>query len=105
MFLNWMLQSSKEFNRENFNTSAITFKRHASKQELKGEITGDLAHQSPRGNMHKLFDCIRTPLKRFLAILTFHKKEIELRHLDKRTNPGSALLLSAIFLKLTIHLI
>ena len=94
-----MPQSSKEINRENFNTSAITLKRHASKQELKGEITGDLAHQSPRGNMHKLFDCIRTPLKRFLAILTFHRKEIELRHLHKRTNPGSAPACVRYFLK------
>ena len=46
--------------------------------------------QSPRGNMHKLFDCIRTPLERFLACLTFHKKEIRLRHLHKRTNTGPA---------------
>ena len=35
MFSNWMLQS-KEFDPENFNTSAITLKRHASKQELHG---------------------------------------------------------------------
>ena len=28
------------------------------------EITGNLEHQSPRGSMYKLFDCIRTPLKR-----------------------------------------
>ena len=84
-----MLQS-KEFNPENFNTSAINLKRHASKQELHGGNHGELAHQSPRGNMLKLFDCIRTPLKRFLACLTFHRKEIRLRHLHKRTNPGSA---------------
>ena len=50
------------------------------------EITGNLAHhQSP------LYNCliVRTPLKRFLACLTFHRKEIGLRHLHKRTNPGS----------------
>ena len=58
-------------------------------KSLTGEIMGNLAHQSPRGNMHKLFDCIRTPLKHFLVILTFHRKEIGLRHLHKRTNPGS----------------
>ena len=46
--------------------------------------------QSPRGNMHKLFDCIRTPLERFLAFLTFHQKEIRLHHLHKRTNTWSA---------------
>ena len=34
-------------------------------KSFTGEIAGNLAHQSPRGNMHKLFDCIRTPLKRF----------------------------------------
>ena len=36
-------------------------------KSFTGEITGNLAHQSPRGNMHKLFDCIRTPRKLFLA--------------------------------------
>ena len=85
MFSNWMIQN-KEFNPKNFNTSAITLKWHASKQELHGNF----AYQSPRGNMHKLFDFMRTPLKRFLACLTFHRKEIRLRHLHKRTNPGSA---------------
>ena len=54
------------------------------------EITGKLTHQSPQRNMQKLFDCIRPLLKRFLACLTFHRKEIRLRHLPKRTNPGSA---------------
>ena len=54
------------------------------------EITGKLARQSRQGNMQKLFDCIRPLLKRFLACLTFHRKEIRLRHLHKRTNPGSA---------------
>ena len=52
-------------------------------KSFTGEITGNLAHQSPWASMHKLFDCIKTPLKRFLY-------EIRLRHLHKRTNPGSA---------------
>ena len=39
--------------------------------------------------MHKLFDCISTPLKRFLACLTFHREEIRLRHLHKRKNTDS----------------
>ena len=56
----------------------------------------NLAHQSPQGNMHKLFDCIRTPLKRFLACLTFRRKETRLRHLHKKTNTGSASALPAI---------
>ena len=55
------------------------------------EIRGKLDHQSPQENMQKLFDCIRSLLKRFLACLTFHRKKIRLRHLHKRTNPGSAL--------------
>ena len=38
MFSKWMLQS-KEFNPENFSTSAVTLKLHALKQELHGEIT------------------------------------------------------------------
>ena len=59
-------------------------------KSLIGEITGNLAHQSPRGNTHKLFHCIRTLLKLFLATLTFHRKEIGRCHLHKRTNPGSA---------------
>ena len=71
MFSNWMLQS-KEFNTENSNTSAITFKQRASKQKLLGEITENLAHLSPRENIHKLFDCIKTPLKYFLPYLAFH---------------------------------
>ena len=89
MFSDWMFQS-KEFNPENSNTSAINLKQHGSKQELLGEITENLAQQSPRGNMHKLFDCINTPLKRFLPCLAFHRKEIQLCHLHKSTNPGSA---------------
>ena len=59
-----MLQC-KEFNPENFNTSPITFKRYASEEELHEEITANLEHQSSREKMHKLFDCIKTPLKRF----------------------------------------
>ena len=50
----------------------------------------NLAHQSPLGNMHKLFASIQTPLKPFLACLTFHRKEKQLHHLHQRTNPGSA---------------
>ena len=42
MFLNWMLQS-KEFNPENFNTSAINLKRHALKQELHGGNHGEIS--------------------------------------------------------------
>ena len=89
MFWNWMLQS-KEFKPE-----TLTLRQSPSNDMLQykrftGEITENFAHQSPRGNMHKLLDCIRTPLKRFLACLTFHRKEKRLRHLHKRTNPGSA---------------
>ena len=53
------------------------------------EIADSLAHQSPRGNMHKLFDCIKTPLERFLPCLAFHRKDIQLFHLHKRINSGS----------------
>ena len=60
------------------------------------EITGKLARQSPQENMQKLFDCIRPLLKCFLACLTFHRKEIRLRHLHKRTNPGSAPAVSSV---------
>ena len=60
-------------------------------KSFTGVIMGNLAHQNPRRNMHKLLGCIRTSLKRFLACLTLHRKEIRLRHLHKRTNPGSAL--------------
>ena len=56
-------------------------------KSFTADITGKLAHQSPRGNMKKLFDFIRPLLKRFLACLTFHRKEIRLCHLHKRTNP------------------
>ena len=61
------------------------FKTRASR-----ENHGNLAHQSPRGNMYKLFNCISTPLKRFSACLIFHREEIRLRHLHKRTNTGPA---------------
>ena len=56
-------------------------------KSFTGEITENLAST---GKYAKLFDYTRTPLKRFLACLTFHRKEIGLRHLHKRTNPGSA---------------
>ena len=47
------------------NTSAVILKRHASKQGLHGGNLGKLSTPKYTGNMHKLFDCIRTPLKRF----------------------------------------
>ena len=50
----------------------------------------NLAHQSLGGNMHKLFDCIKTPLKRILCCLAFHRKKIRLCYLHTRTNPESA---------------
>ena len=59
MFLNWMLQS-KEFNPENFNTSAINLKDMLRNKSFMAEITGKLAHQNPQGNMQKLFDCKAT---------------------------------------------
>ena len=58
-------------------------------QSFTSEVKGKLAHHSPRRNMQKLFNCIRTPPKRFLTCLTFQRKEIRFRHLYKRTNPGS----------------
>ena len=36
-------------------------------KSFRGEITGNLEDQSPLGSMHKFFDCIKTPLKYFLA--------------------------------------
>ena len=63
MFSNWMFQS-KEFNTGNSSTSEITLKQHASKQLLEGNNKEPSA-SSPQGNMHKLFDCIKTPLKHF----------------------------------------
>ena len=53
------------------------FKRTTSRGKLRG--------------MRKLFDCIKTPLKRFLTSLTLHRKEMQPRHLHKKTNPGSTL--------------
>ena len=47
MFLNWMLQS-KEFNPENFNTTAVNLKRHASKQELHGGNHGEISASKSR---------------------------------------------------------
>ena len=52
MFLNWMLQS-KEFNPENFNTSAINLKRHASKQELHGGNHGEISASKSTGKYAK----------------------------------------------------
>ena len=87
MFSNWMLQS-KDSIRKNFKNLTISLKR-ATCFNTKAS-RGNLAPQSPRGNMHKLSDCIRTPLKRFLACLPFHRKKIRLRHLHKRTSTESA---------------
>ena len=88
------------FKVRNLTRKTLTLRQSHSNYMLHGEITekstrasrryhGNLAHESPRGNMHNLFDCISTPLKRFLACLTFHREEILLRHLHKRTNTGS----------------
>ena len=82
------------FKVENSTRKTLTRRQSPSNDMLQnkrftGEITGNLAHQSPRGNMHKVFDYIRTPLKTFLACLRFHMKEIRLRHFHKKTNPGS----------------
>ena len=52
MFLNWMLQS-KEFNPENFNTSAINLKQHASKQELHGGNQGEIRSSKSTGKYAK----------------------------------------------------
>ena len=52
MFLNWMLQS-KKLNTENFNTSAIKLKRHASKQELHGETHGEISASKSTGKYAK----------------------------------------------------
>ena len=85
MFSNWMLES-KEF-------KTLTLRQSPSNDMPQNKsftrgITGNVAHQSPRGNMYKLFDCIKTPLKRFLACLKFYKKEIRLCYLHKSTNSG-----------------
>ena len=84
-----MLQS-KEFNLETLTLWQSTSNDMLRNKSFTVEITGKLAHQSPQRNMQKLLDCIRPLLKRILACLTFHRKEIRLRHLHKRTNPGSA---------------
>ena len=82
------------FKVRNSTRKTLTLRKPPSNDMLQnksftGEIIGNLVHQSPWGNMHKFLDCIRTPLKRFLACLTFHTKEIRLRHLHKRANPES----------------
>ena len=79
-----MLQS-KEFNQK-----TLTFRQSPSNKSFTGKIMGNFAYQSPRGNMHKLFDFMKTPLKHFLACLTFQRKEIRLCHLHKKMNPASA---------------
>ena len=88
------------FSRKN---SANVLKLDASKEEIQ---PGNLYHfgnhaqmtcfkrTTSRGKlrgMRKLFDCIKTPLKRFLTCLTLHRKEMQPRHLHKKTNPGSTL--------------
>ena len=73
-----------------FKVRNSTWKILTLRQLPSNEVTGNLAHQSPRGNMHKFFDCIRTPLKGFSPCLKFHSMETRLRHLHKRTNPGFA---------------
>ena len=67
------------FKVRNSTRKTLTLRQSPSNNMLQnksftGEITGNLAHKSPRGNMHKS-DCIRTPLKSFLAYLPFHRKE------------------------------
>ena len=37
-------------------------------KSFTAEITGNLEHQNPREDIHKFFDCIRTPLKRFYSL-------------------------------------
>ena len=66
----------------NSNRKTLTLLQTPSNNMLQnksstGEITGDLSHKSPRRNMHKLSDCIKTPLKSFLACLTFHWKKCD----------------------------
>ena len=79
-----MLQS-KEFNQK-----TLTLRQSPSNKSFTGKIMGNFAYQSPRGNMHKVFHFMKTPLKHFLACLTFQRKEIRLRHLHKKMNPASA---------------
>ena len=83
------------FKARNSTRKTLTLRQSPSNDMLQdksftGKTMGNLAHQSPRGNMHILLGCIRTSLERFLACLTFHRKEIRLRHLRKRSDPGSA---------------
>ena len=47
-----MLQSN-EFKSENFNTSAINLKRHASKQELHGGNHGEISKSKSTGKYAK----------------------------------------------------
>ena len=47
------------------------------KRSFTGEITGNLAHRSPPGNMHKLFDCIKNLLNFFLAFLRFIERKYD----------------------------
>ena len=59
------------FKVRNSTRKTLTLRQSPSNDMLQnksftGEITGDLAHQSPRENIHKLFDW--TPLKRYFSI-------------------------------------
>ena len=76
MFLNWMLQN-KEFNPENLTLWQSPSSNMLQSKSFMEEITGNIVHKSPRRNIHKLFDCIRTSLKSFLTCLTFHRKEYD----------------------------
>ena len=65
------------------------------------EITENVANQSPWGKLHWLFDSI----KHLVNVFSLFKKT-RLRHLHKRTNPGSAFetLVFEIWLYTAIHL-
>ena len=68
MFLNWMLQS-KEFNPENFNTSAINLKRHASKQELHGGNPGEITASKSTGKYAKALWLYKATSQTFFSLL------------------------------------
>ena len=82
-----MLQN-KELNIENLKASAITLKQHASNKNFTKKMTGNLAHESPQGNINsfvvfKNFTCFNSLIvkKIFLNLFKFHKKETRLHHL------------------------
>ena len=51
----------------------------------KNNFTGEITMNA------KIVWLYKTPLKRFLTCLTLHRKEMQPRHLHKKTNPGSTL--------------